>query len=138
MLDERCGTRDIDAFGGLWGKTPAFSSFFLLFAMASAGLPGLNNFVGELMILIGTFKVAPIAVIPAFLGIILTLIYSVQLVQKVLFGKEHAPMTLPDISMREGIVLVSLSLLCVLLGVHPGPVLDLLKLPVALLTGGAP
>ncbi|MBI1922199.1 MAG: NADH-quinone oxidoreductase subunit M [Geobacter sp.] len=138
MLDERCGTRDIDAFGGLWGKTPKFSFFFLLFAMASAGLPGLNNFVGELMILIGTFKVAPLAVIPAFLGIILSLIYSVWIVQKVLFGKERTPMELPDISLREGVILVSLALICILLGVHPSPLLDHLKLPVALLTGGTP
>lgn len=138
MLDERSGTREIDAFGGLWGKTPKFSFFFLLFAMASAGLPGLNNFVGELMILIGTFKVAPFAVIPAFLGIILSLVYSVWIVQKVLFGKERAPLELHDISPREGIVLASLALICILLGVHPSPILDHLKLPVALLTGGTP
>ena len=138
MLDERCHTRDIDSFGGLWGKTPKFSFFFLLFAMASAGLPGLNNFVGELMILIGTFKVAPLAVIPAFLGIILSLIYSVWIVQKVLFGKEQASLELQDISLREGIVLASLAVICILLGVHPSPLLDHLKLPVALLTGGAP
>lgn len=138
MLDERCGSRDIEAFGGLWGKAPIFSFFFLLFAMASAGLPGLNNFVGELMILIGTFKVAPLAVIPAFLGIILSLVYSVWIVQKVLFGKERSPMALPDVSPREGIVLASLALLCILFGVHPTPFLDLLKAPAALLTGATP
>ncbi len=89
MLDERAHSREISAFGGLWGKVPLFSAFFVLFAMASAGLPGLNNFVGEFLILVGSFKVAKIATILAFIGMILPLVYTVRLVQEVLFQEER-------------------------------------------------
>jgi ABC-type multidrug transport system fused ATPase/permease subunit len=71
MLDQRVHTREIEAFGGLWGKMPLFSTFFMIFAMASAGLPGLNNFVGEFLILTGTFKVAPLVTALAFIGVAL-------------------------------------------------------------------
>jgi len=135
MLDERTHSREIVTYGGIWGKVPMLSFFFLLFCMASAGLPGLNNFVGEFLVLVGTFRVAPMAAIGAFLGIVLTLIYTVRLVQEVLFGKENSPLTLCDLSLREGGVLAVLALAAIYLGVHPGPVLELVKAPIALLTG---
>ncbi|MCM2359658.1 MAG: NADH-quinone oxidoreductase subunit M [Geobacteraceae bacterium] len=135
MLDERAETREIAAFGGLWGKIPLFSAFFLLFSMASAGLPGLNNFAGEFIILAGSFRVSPLAVVLAFIGIILPLVYTVRLVQQLLFVTERQPLALADISLREGGVLAVLALAAIYLGVHPAPVLDLLKVPVGLLTG---
>ena len=134
MLDERTESRDIATYGGIWGKVPALSFFFLLFCMASAGVPGLNNFVGEFLVLVGTFRVSPVAAAGAFLGIVLTLIYTVRLVQEILFGKENRPLTLSDLSLREGGVLAVLALVAVYLGVHPGPVLELIKAPIALLT----
>jgi NADH-quinone oxidoreductase subunit M len=135
MLDERTGSREITSYGGIWGKVPLLSFFFLLFCMASAGLPGLNNFVGEFLVLVGSFRVSPVAASGAFLGIVLTLVYTVRLVQEVLFGKESKPLALSDLSMREGAVLAMLAIVAVYLGVHPGPVLDMLKVPIALLTG---
>lgn len=138
MLDERSNTREISAFGGLWGKVPALSFFFLLFAMASAGLPGLNNFVGEFLILTGSFKGHHLAVVLAFLGIVLPLVYTVRLLQEVLFQNESRPLTLPDLTLREGSVLLAMALIDLYLGLHPKPLLDLLRLPVALLTGGTP
>ncbi len=138
MLDERANTREVAAFGGLWGKVPVFSFFFLLFAMASAGLPGLNNFTGEFLILVGVFRTTPAAGAIAFLGIILPLIYTVRLVQEVLFQKERQPLKLPDVTLREGAILAALAVIDVYIGVHPKPLLDILKVPVALLTGMAP
>ena len=135
MLDERTGSRDIATYGGLWGKVPVLSFFFLLFSMASAGLPGLNNFVGEFLVLVGTFRGSPVASAGAFLGIVLTLVYTVRLVQEVLFGKENRPLPLGDLTLREGGVLALLALIDVYLGVQPGPLLDLVKTPIALLTG---
>jgi NADH-quinone oxidoreductase subunit M len=135
MLDERARTRDIDAFGGLWDKVPAFSFFFLLFSMASAGLPGLNNFTGEFLVLAGSFRTVPLAAAAAFLGIILTLAYTVRLVQEMLFQEERRPLALPDLSLREGGLLALLALIDVYIGIHPAPLLDLLKVPVGLLTG---
>ena len=140
MLDERVHTRDIAAFGGLWGKVPAFSFLFLLFSMASAGLPGLNNFAGEFLILAGTFRVSPLPAVLALIGIILPLVYTVRLVQEMLFGTERTPLATEELSLREGAVLVVLSLIAVYLGTHPAPLLDLLKVPVEVLMtqGGRP
>ncbi|GFO54087.1 NADH dehydrogenase subunit M [Geomonas sp. Red276] len=135
MLDERTHSREIATYGGIWGKIPALSFFFLLFCMASAGVPGLNNFVGEFMVLMGTFKVSPGAAAGAFLGVVLTLIYTVRLVQEILFGKEKKPLELADLSVREGGVLAVLGVAAIYLGVHPAPVLDIIKVPIALLTG---
>ncbi|WP_298434222.1 proton-conducting transporter membrane subunit, partial [Geobacter sp.] len=138
MLDERAHTRDIAAYGGLWGKVPVYSFFFLLFAMASAGLPGLNNFAGEFLILAGVFRTTPLAVVLAFVGIIPPLVYTVRLVQEVLFQTERRPLVLPDVTLREGTLLAVLAAIDVYLGFHPKPLLDILKVPVALLTGGTP
>jgi NADH-quinone oxidoreductase subunit M len=134
MLGERTLTRDTGAFGGLWGKVPCFAFLFLLFSMASAGLPGLNNFTGEFLILLGSFRVAPLPVVLAYLGIILPLIYTVRLVQNLLFGEERYMGPLSDVSLREGLILAVLAIFVVYLGVHPAPVLDLIKLPVGILT----
>jgi len=136
FLDERAHTREIAAFGGLWGKVPVYSFFFLLFSLASLGLPGLNNFVGEFLVLSGVFRVSPVAAAIAFAGIVVTLVYTLRLVQEVLFVTERAPLPLADVSLREGMVLSLLALLVLYLGIHPAPLLDLLREPVALLTTG--
>ena len=138
MLDERAHTREIAAFGGLWGKVPRFAFFFLLFAMASAGLPGLNNFVGEFLVLAGSFEGAHLATVLAFLGVVLPLVYMVRLLQELLFLEERAPLPLGDLTLREGGMLAVLALADVYLGLHPAPILEILHLPVALLTGVTP
>jgi NADH-quinone oxidoreductase subunit M len=135
MLDERAETREIAAFGGLWDRIPRFSAFFLLFSMASAGLPGLNNFTGEFIIVAGSFRAAPLFTSLAIAGIILPLVYTVRLVQQLLFGTGRSPLTFADLSLREGGMLALLAIVVIFLGVHPGPLLDLLKAPVELLTG---
>jgi NADH-quinone oxidoreductase subunit M len=137
MLGERADTRESGEFGGMWGKVPIFAFFFLLFSMASAGLPGLNNFTGEILILIGSFRVAQLPVILAYLGIILPLIYTIRLVQDLLFGKEKSPRQMDDLSLREGALLAAMALFVVYLGVHPAPVLDLIRIPVSLLVAGS-
>jgi NADH-quinone oxidoreductase subunit M len=137
MLDERAHTREIQAFGGLWGKIPRYSFFFLFFSLASLGLPGLNNFVGEFLVLAGTMKKAPLVAALAFAGIVLTLIYTVRLVQELLFQEERQPLPLADLSLREFAILTVLALLALWMGVHPAPLLDMIHLPVELLTGGA-
>ena len=138
MLDERAQTRDIAAFGGLWGKIPLWSFFFLIFSVTSMGVPGLNSFVGEFLILAGTIKQAPLVVVLSFVGIVLPLIYMVRLLQEVLFQKERQPLFLADLDLREMAVLAALLLLNIWVGVHPAPLLDMIHLPVQLLTGGAP
>ena len=136
MLSARTHTREIDAYGGLWDKMPVFSCFFLLFAMASAGLPGLNNFIGEFLILIGSYQVAPTATVLAFLGLILSLVYTVRLVQRVLFQKERRPLDLFAIRPHEYLLLAVLGLAVLFIGLHPGPLLTMLATPVHILTTG--
>jgi NADH-quinone oxidoreductase subunit M len=138
MLDERAHSREIADYGGLWGKIPLFSAFFVLFALASAGLPGLNNFVGEFLILVGSFPVAAFATILAFIGVILPLIYTVRLIQEVIFQGESRSLMLADLTPRELSILAFLGLADLYIGLHPAPLLEIIKLPVALLTGGAP
>jgi len=138
MMASRTGTREISAYGGLWGKAPILSCFFLLFAMASAGLPGLNNFVGEFLILVGSYKVVQTATILAFLGLILSLVYTVRLVQRLLFQEERRPLVIADLCSREILIVTILGLAVLFIGLHPGPLLDTLAVPVKLLTGGAP
>ena len=136
MLDERCHTREISSFGGVWGKAPGLSLFFLLFAMASAGLPGLGNFAGEFLVLIGTFGSSPLAACLAFSGIVLGLVYTVRLVQDLLFTKERTPLTFTDLSLRELLLLGVMAAVVIYLGIHPSPLLELVKTPVQLLTSG--
>jgi NADH-quinone oxidoreductase subunit M len=136
MLDERAHTREIAAFGGLWDKIPRYSFFFLFFSLASLGLPGLNNFVGEFLVLAGTMKKAPLVAALAFIGIVLTLVYTVRLVQELLFQAERQPLQLTDLNLREMILLSVLAVLDLWMGMHPASLLDLIHLPVQILTGG--
>ena len=132
MIDERLHSRKFENLGGLWHKMPVFSGFFLFFAMASLGLPGLNNFVGEILIIIGTFQAHPVIGILSFTGLVFGVIYILKMVQGTIFGqpvKEHHHV-LFDLDFREGVTLALLALPIVFIGVHPGPVLRLLDHPV--------
>lgn len=135
MLAARTQTMEIKVYGGLWGKVPLLSCFFMFFAMASAGLPGLNNFVGEFLILAGSYKVAQTATVLAFLGLILSLVYTVRLVQELLFQEERQPLALKDLTGREIAILTVLAAGAIYIGLHPGPLLDMLAVPVGILTG---
>ncbi len=130
MLFERTGTRDLTELGGLWQRIPVFSTFFLLFCLAAAGLPGLNNFVGELLILVGSFEQHPAAACVGFAGAVLILGYILRLVQATLFGSGGARENLADLTPREAIIVAPLAGAVLFLGLVPSPVLDLLLGPV--------
>ena len=138
MLQARTETREINAYGGLWGKVPVLSCFFMLFAMASAGLPGLNNFVGEFLILTGSYQVAQIATVLAFVGLILSLVYTVRLLQEVLFQQERQGLAIADAAVHEVVLMSILALGVFYIGLHPGPLLNMLAMPVTILIGGMP
>ena len=134
MLDERVHTREMDNLGGLWGKMPVFGGFFLLFAMASLGLPGLNNFVGEILILIGTFREWPWSAGIAFAGLVFTVIFILGLVQGTLFeetgNNKIKEQRMEDVTVREAAILLPLAAAVLFLGLYPGPVLHLFQGPV--------
>ena len=140
MIQQRTGTRSLDHLGGLWKTHPNMSAFFLLFCMASLGLPGLANFAGEILILIGVFSVNPLWAVIAVGGILFSATYTLRLVQGTLWGSNCEPHDKQDLHSREWLVLIPLALLVVALGCYPQPVLDLLREPLSslLLVGGMP
>jgi NADH-quinone oxidoreductase subunit M len=127
QLYERIHTRDINKMGGLWEKTPVLGAVGLIFSMASLGLPGLGNFIAELLILIGAFKTNILMSCLASLGLIAATIYSLRIVQKVFLGKENADWKMNDLTLREKAVSAALILAIVWLGLFPKPVLDASK-----------
>jgi NADH-quinone oxidoreductase subunit M len=135
MLSERAGSRELADFGGLWRTMPVFGAFFLFLCLAAAGLPGLCNFPGEFMIIVGTFKDHPAAGAAAFAGLVLTLVYVLRLAAAVIFGRPGKKARHPDMTFREVLILSGLTALILLLGLHPQPVLDLLTPAVTELLG---
>ncbi len=123
VLQERLHTRDLRQLGGLWSSMPRLSGLTMLFALASLGLPGLANFIGEFLILAGTFQVSwPMAVIAA-LGLVGAALYALLLVQRSLWGDDEAGAI--DCGARELAVLGAIALTVIVLGLYPQPVLEL-------------
>jgi len=121
MIYERRHTRMIEDFGGLWKQMPIFGAFFILVTLSSIGLPGLNGFVGEFLILIGTFKATAVYAVIAATGIILAAAYMLWMYQKVMFGELTKPenKVLKDLSAREVLVLSCVTVFIVWIGVYP-------------------
>jgi NADH-quinone oxidoreductase subunit M len=131
MLDERLHTRTLSGLGGLWQVMPVWSGFFLFFVLASLGLPGLNNFVGELLILVGAFKAHPWVSAAGFLGLLWTVVYGLRMLQASLWGKAPTGLEVPDLTGREVITLAPLFLGVLFMGIYPIPVLNILQSGVA-------
>ena len=123
MIYERRHTRLIADFGGLWKVIPAFSALFLLVSLSSLGLPGLNGFVGEFLILVGAFQVDRLLAAIATTGIIFAAVYMLWMYQRVIFGevRHEANRHLADLSLREWVVLLPVVLFIVWIGVYPAP-----------------
>jgi NADH-quinone oxidoreductase subunit M len=121
MIYERRHSRLIADFGGLWRVVPAFSALFLVVALSSLGLPGLNGFVGEFLILVGVFQRSPWLAAVATTGIIFAAVYLLWMYQRVIFGAvtHEANKSLRDLTTREWAVLVPVVALIVWIGVYP-------------------
>ena len=124
MLQERTHTRDLQRLGGLWATVPRMGGFTLLFALAALGLPGLGNFVGEFLVLLGAFQVSPVIASIAALGFVFSVIYALKIVQASMFGPNENNWSLPDLSARETVTLGALAALIVWLGLYPQPVFN--------------
>jgi NADH-quinone oxidoreductase subunit M len=124
ILQERLRTRDLGVMGGYWNAAPRLGGVTLLFALASLGLPGLGNFAAEFLILIGTFRVAPVFAIVASLGLVVSTVYALSLFQRIFHGKPVDAPALRDIGAREVAVFVVLALAIIWLGLYPQPVLN--------------
>ena len=129
MLYERRHTREISAYGGIARVVPFFSLILTVVALASIGLPGLNGFVGEFLVLIGSFRGHPYATGIATTGVILAAAYLLWALQRIIFNRLDKPdnETIPDLTGRELAVLIPLLIGIVWMGVYPKPVLDRLE-----------
>lgn len=126
MIYERRHTRLIADFGGLARQMPVFTTFFLIITLSSIGLPGLNGFIGEFLVLLGTFEVHRLLAILAATGMILSAVYMLTMVQRVHFGPldKAENRVLKDLNPREIATLVPIVLLCLWIGLFPATFLD--------------
>jgi NADH-quinone oxidoreductase subunit M len=121
MIYERRHTRLIEDFGGLSKVMPLFAAFFMIFTLSSIGLPGLNGFVGEFLILLGTFEVHPWYAVFGATGVVFAAVYMLWMFQRVMFGQVTNPknLLLKDLNAREVIVLLPIVVFVVWIGVYP-------------------
>lgn len=126
MLYERRHTRMIEEFGGLSKVMPVYATFFMIVTLSSIGLPGLNGFVGEFLILLGTFKSNMSYAVFAALGVIFAAVYMLWMFQRVMFGEvtKKENKNLKDLSLREVVVLLPLIFFIFQIGVYPKPFLS--------------
>jgi NADH-quinone oxidoreductase subunit M len=132
VVYERRHTRLIADFGGLSSRLPLYAAVFLIMALSSIGLPGLNGFVGEFMILMGTWNVNWVWAAVAATGIVLGAAYMLWLYQRVMFGRLDNPanQSLRDLTAREFATFIPLIVLAFWIGIFPKPFLTLLDKPV--------
>jgi NADH-quinone oxidoreductase subunit M len=123
-LQERMHTRDLDRMGGLWSVVPRLSGSALFFSLASLGLPGLGDFVGEFLVLLGTYKVSITITFVATLGVLASTFYALRMVQRAFLGPNAQSWKIPDLAAREVIMIAVMIVGLLWLGFFPQPVLD--------------
>ncbi|HEY1278662.1 MAG TPA: NADH-quinone oxidoreductase subunit M [Acidimicrobiales bacterium] len=122
---ERRHTREIDQLKGLQRIAPIFAGVFTIVMLSSVGLPGLNGFVGEFLVLIGSFLTARWWVVVAATGVILAALYLLWAYQRVFHGMpDEANRHFPELRLKEGLVMVPLVALIFFLGIYPKPLLE--------------
>jgi NADH-quinone oxidoreductase subunit M len=125
MIYERRHTRQISELGGIQAVAPIFAGFFMIVMLSSIGLPGLNGFVGEFLVLIGSFETARWWVVVATIGVILAALYLLWAYQRVFHGEPSEDnKSFPEITLREGLLLSVFVAAIVFAGVYPKPMLD--------------
>ncbi len=123
-LQDRIHTREMDKMGGLWAVMPRMGGASMVFALASLGLPGLGNFVGEILVLQGTFMVnVPIAIL-ATLGFIVSTVYSLWMIQRAFHGPNRHNWKVPNLNARELAIMVVMIVIVLWLGIYPQPILN--------------
>jgi NADH-quinone oxidoreductase subunit M len=125
MMYERRHTRLIESYGGIARVVPLFAAMLTLVSLSSIGLPGTNGFVGEFLVLLGSFRTYPVLAIIAATGVIFAAAYLLWAIQRILFNSlDKAENTrMPDLNKRELGILVPLIAVIIWLGVYPAPVL---------------
>ncbi len=132
VIYERTHSREISYYGGLATSFPIYAVFFMILTLASIGLPGTNGFIGEFLILLGTFLKDKFMVVLASTGVIIGAAYMLWLYQRVFFQKPKPYlMELPSLSWNEHLALIPMIILVFLIGIYPNPFLDFMRASVA-------
>jgi len=125
QLQERTHTREIPRLGGLWATVPRMSGVALFFAMGSMGLPGLGDFVGEFLVLLGTYRAGYIGLtVFASIGVLFSTLYALRFIQGAYQGPNTNRWSIPDLALREWAVYVPMILVLLWLGVYPQTVFN--------------
>jgi len=127
VIYDRMHTREIDAYGGLVNRMPAYALIFMLFTMANVGLPGTSGFVGEFLTLMGMFQANTWVAAVAATGVILSAAYALWLYRRVVFGDliKESLKSITDMDLRERAIFAPLVVMTILLGVYPSLVIDI-------------
>ncbi len=138
VIYDRMHTREIDAYGGLVNRMPAYAAIFMLFTMANVGLPGTSGFVGEFLTLMGVFQVNTWVALVATAGVILSASYALWLYRRVVFGDliKESLKSITDMGGRERAIFAPLVVMTLLLGVYPSLVTDIIGPSVGALIEG--
>lgn len=125
LLYERYHSRQIDSFGGLASVMPLFSAFFVVFCLSNVGLPGTSGFVGEFMVILGSFKASPMVAMLAALTLIISATYTLSMVRRVFYGPlgHESLAILKDVGCGEFILLAVLVVCIFLFGLYPEGIL---------------
>ena len=133
VLYDRYHSRMISSYGGLVNIMPKYAFVFMIFTLAALGLPGTSGFVGEFLVLVGTFqKNIPVTVL-ATLGVILAAAYMLWLYRRVVFGKINNPeiKEIPDLDKTEIYIFASLVFLILFFGIYPVPLFNTVDVSVS-------
>ncbi|MEO7455087.1 MAG: proton-conducting transporter membrane subunit, partial [Gemmatimonadaceae bacterium] len=125
MLYERRHTRLIEAYGGIARAVPMFSALLVFVSLSSIGVPGTNGFIGEFLVLIGSYRTQPVYAVIAATSVIIAAAYLLWAVQRILFNPLDKPENehIPDLNRRELLIMAPLVAGIIWLGVYPAPVL---------------
>lgn len=135
ILYEQTHDREIAHMGGLNARLPAYAAMFGLFTFASIGLPGLSGFIGEFLVILGTFQYNGLVAGATMVVVVFSAVYMLWMLQRVFFTvpsdwmRQHWS-RLRDMSRGEWWALAPLIVLVVVMGVYPGPILELISAPV--------
>ncbi len=128
VIYDRMHTRDIDAYGGLVNRMPAYALIFMLFTMANVGLPGTSGFIGEFLTLLGIFQANTWVALFATSGVILSAAYALWLYRRVVLGDliKESLKSISDMTGRERAIFAPLVVMTILLGIYPALVTDII------------
>jgi len=129
-LYERLHTRDLRKMGGLWARFSQLPQFGLFFVLASLGLPGLGNFLGEFLVLLGTFQAHPGPAIAGTAGLVLSAVYSLIFMQRAFYGNPSTVAPIRDLDRREFAILSTLMAVMIWLGLYPRAFFDKSREPI--------